>query len=252
MPDVKTIYSKIINFQKNMPTVKKGETNPFYKSKYAPLDYIQKAIQKPLAEAGLGYFQEATSEGLKTTLFDIDGNTKEFNYPAIFQGKPQEIGSVMTYAKRYALTACLGLIIEGEDDDGQKANDSNQKLTQAQNPAPKINKTQNLMAPFLVATFGKEKGEWLKQLNFENIQITKEQAVVCGFKYDEKYDKNDKKWVWKAPNQKNLSLLIDPKTFQPIKGYKISKFATFNVEELSSIQADEDLPDISSVIAKNF
>lgn len=119
-----SIYSKIISFQKEMPAIKKDETNPYFKSKYATLDSIQKAIQKPLAEAGLGYTQEATSEGLKTTLFDNDGNTLEFNYPAVFQGKPQEIGSAMTYAKRYALTACLGLIIEGEDDDGQKAQES--------------------------------------------------------------------------------------------------------------------------------
>lgn len=122
--DKKNIYSRIIEFQKIMPAIKKDETNPFYQSKYATLDNIQKAIQKPLAECGLGYTQEATNEGLKTTLFDTDGNMKEFWYPATFQGKPQEIGSAMTYAKRYALTACLGLIIEGEDDDGNEAQKS--------------------------------------------------------------------------------------------------------------------------------
>lgn len=123
------MYSRIIDFQQSMPIITKTGENPFFKSKYAPLDSIQKAIQKPLAEAGLGYTQEATNEGLKTTLFDIDGNTKEFMYPAVFQGKPQDIGSAMTYAKRYALTACLGLIIEGEDDDGNTAqNSSNQNF----------------------------------------------------------------------------------------------------------------------------
>jgi len=133
MENQNQIYSRIITFQKSMPTIRKDETNPFFKSKYAPLDAIQKAIQVPLADAGLGYVQEATTQGLKTTLFDIDGNIKEFMYPAIFSGKPQEIGSAMTYAKRYALTACLGLIIEGDDDDDGNKAQSTQKQVKNQN-----------------------------------------------------------------------------------------------------------------------
>lgn len=138
MTETKNIYQRIIDFQKSMPVIKKDETarvSGVSKSgksyemsyNYATLDSIQKAIQEPLANAGLGYTQEATNEGLKTTLFDVDGNTKEFMYPAVFAGKPQEIGSAMTYAKRYALTACLGLIIEGEDDDGNQAQNSKQE-----------------------------------------------------------------------------------------------------------------------------
>ena len=110
-----------------MPIIRKDGVNPYFNKKYAPLDTIQKTIQESLANAGLGYTQEATVEGLKTTLFDVDGNIKEFMYPAVFQGKPQDIGSAMTYAKRYALTACLGLIIEGEDDDGNSAQNSDKQ-----------------------------------------------------------------------------------------------------------------------------
>lgn len=136
MSDNISIYKKIIDFQKSMPTIKKDGTNPYFNKKYAPLDTIQKAIQESLATAGLGYTQEATSEGLKTTLFDVDGNVKEFMYPAIFQGKPQDIGSAMTYAKRYALTACLGLIIEGEDDDGNTAQNSDKQNYKAKEKQP--------------------------------------------------------------------------------------------------------------------
>lgn len=118
------IYKRLIAFQGKVQPVKKNAKNPFFKSNYATLDAIQFAIQKPLAEEGLGYSQEATEHGLKTKLFDIDGNTLESIYPASFEGKPQEIGSALSYAKRYALTALLGLIIEGEDDDGQQAQSS--------------------------------------------------------------------------------------------------------------------------------
>jgi hypothetical protein len=136
MSENTTIYKRIIDFQKSMPTIKKDGTNPYFNKKYAPLDTIQKAIQESLANAGLGYTQEATTEGLKTTLFDVDGNSKEFMYPAIFQGKPQDIGSAMTYAKRYALTACLGLIIEGEDDDGNSAQNSDKQNYKAKEKQP--------------------------------------------------------------------------------------------------------------------
>jgi hypothetical protein len=129
------IYQKIIDFQKKMSVIKKTETAKLkgitktgrdysMSYNYAPLDAIQKAIHMPLLDVGLYYSQEPTSEGLKTTIFDIDGNELVFNYPAVFAGKPQEIGSALTYAKRYSLVAALGLIIEGEDDDGNTAQQS--------------------------------------------------------------------------------------------------------------------------------
>lgn len=163
----KNIYSKIIDFQKSMPTIKKDETNPFYKSKYATLDSIQKAIQEPLAKAGLGYTQQATQEGLKTTLFDLDGNTLEFIYPAVFAGKPQEIGSAMTYAKRYALTACLGLIIEGDDDDGNQAQESKQEVK-------KFDATNTVWMT-------QEQFEKLKTMIANNDNVEGVQAVIAKF-----------------------------------------------------------------------
>lgn len=233
----KTIYSRIIDFQKSMPTIKKDETNPFYKSKYAPLDSIQKAIQEPLANAGLGYIQEATNEGLKTVLFDVDGNTKEFNYPAVFQGKPQEIGSTMTYAKRYALTACLGLIIEGEDDDGNTAQNSQKQ--EYKKPQTQTTTDKNAI---LVVAFGKEKGETLKSSGFKNIQITKEEAEKHGFIYNDKYDKDGKKWVYSG-TAKNLPSIIDPATMKPHGGFQLSKLVKINTAEIKEDEIDLDEAD---------
>lgn len=135
MSNTTNIYSRIIEFQKSMPAIKKDQTAKVKgQSKtgkdyemsydYADLATIQQAIQGPLATAGLGYIQKPTSDGLVTVLFDTDGNTLEYTYPAVFTGKPQEIGSAVTYAKRYSLVALLGLIIEGEDDDGNEAQKS--------------------------------------------------------------------------------------------------------------------------------
>ena len=122
MSNQKSIYARIVDFQSNMTAITKDATNPFFKSKYADLPAIQAGIQKPLSEAGLGYIQMPTIDGLITRLFSIEGETIESVYPMTIQGKPQDIGSAVSYAKRYALTAILGIIIDdSSDDDGQSS-----------------------------------------------------------------------------------------------------------------------------------
>lgn len=129
MSEVKNnIYSRLINFQSLVGKISKDSKNPFYKSKYANFASIQEAIKLPLAEAGVGYMQEATLEGLITTIFSKEGETIKSIYPLKLEGlKPQEIGSAVSYAKRYSLCAMLGIIISDEDDDGQTANNSSKR-----------------------------------------------------------------------------------------------------------------------------
>jgi hypothetical protein len=118
-----SIYERLAKFQGSLTLVSKDKTNPFYKSKYAPLDSIQETIKPLLTEQGLAYTQAVTSEGLHTVLYSIDGETIDAGfYPVSLQGKPQDLGSAITYARRYALCSFLGLIVGDEDDDGNTAN----------------------------------------------------------------------------------------------------------------------------------
>jgi hypothetical protein len=122
-----------------MPIIRKTENNPFFKSKYADLANIQGQIREPLAQCGLGYIQITTETGLETRLFTKTGESINFIYPVNLTGKAQEIGSSITYAKRYSLVALLGLIVDGDDDDGNEAN--NQKpitKTQAKKTAEEL------------------------------------------------------------------------------------------------------------------
>jgi hypothetical protein len=173
-PTVKSIYECIIDFQSQMPIIKKMQDNPFFKSKYADLANIQTQIRESLANSGLGYVQLTTEKGLETRLFTLTGDSISFTYPlsftkvleskeetknkdrygnVIYQAVPvlnsnseisliplnsQEIGSALTYAKRYSLVALLGLIIEGDDDDG---NEASGKTTQSETQKP-ITKAQ--------------------------------------------------------------------------------------------------------------
>jgi hypothetical protein len=117
----KEILKKLGEFKKISPAIAKDSTNPFFKSSYATLNDIQTKIKPALIKTGLFISQSLEQTGLVTTLFDLDGNYETFCYPMpSFESKSsQELGSAITYARRYALGAILDLIInDPSDDDG--------------------------------------------------------------------------------------------------------------------------------------
>ena len=120
------------NFQGKMTAVKKDAINPFYKSKYATLDTIWEAIRKPLSENGLSVAQTMnltpdSKSVLETTLYHTSGEwisgTQLVN-PV--KDDPQSLGSAISYARRYSLSAILGIVAD-EDGDGNVATKSETK-----------------------------------------------------------------------------------------------------------------------------
>ena len=117
----KEIATALSNFQGKMTAVKKDATNPFYKSKYATLDTIWDTIRKPLSENGLSVAQTMNlidgKSVLETTLYHTSGEwisgTQLVN-PV--KDDPQGLGSAITYARRYSLSAILGLLSDDDDD----------------------------------------------------------------------------------------------------------------------------------------
>ena len=114
-----------------MPKVKtalKDSTNPFFKSKYADLGAVWDAIRDALSSNSLAIIQMPDCVGeapaLTTTL--IHGPSGEWisaTYPLMVTDKectPQGYGSALTYARRYGLSAVMGVIAD-EDDDGNAA-----------------------------------------------------------------------------------------------------------------------------------
>lgn len=120
---IKNLAAALLQFDAKVNTVKKGETNPFFKNKYAPLPDILSAIKEPLLESGLTVKQFPVGEHELTTILihAESGEYIESTYK-MRPGKddPQGEGSRITYQRRYALGAALGLNID-EDDDGNKA-----------------------------------------------------------------------------------------------------------------------------------
>jgi hypothetical protein len=119
---IKAIAAALLTFQSNMAKIKKDSANPFYKSKYASLSTILEHIQTPLADSGLSFAQFPDGNQLTTILMHAEsGDWMQSSYDiSPVKSDPQSIGSAITYARRYALGAILGLNID-EDDDGNAA-----------------------------------------------------------------------------------------------------------------------------------
>ena len=106
------------------PAIKDAE-NPFFRSHYADLAGVIEAIKEPLKANGLSVSQvpciESDKMFLTTLLMHSSGQWISGDYliTAIKPNDPQSIGSAITYARRYALSAILG--VATEDDDAESA-----------------------------------------------------------------------------------------------------------------------------------
>jgi len=123
---MKELFLSVSNFQAECPTIKKDAANPFFKgSKYATLPHILSIITPILKKNGLVLVQPVMNDMVVSKLFHIDtGQMLESVYEIKCKDEtnPQQLGSGVSYARRYSLTSLLGLIIDdGSDDDGNSA-----------------------------------------------------------------------------------------------------------------------------------
>lgn len=90
-----------------------------YTFKYAPLDEVIEATRPALAANGLAIVQLLTGEKITTTLVHASGQWIASTLPLGDRvGTLQEFGSKLTYLRRYALAALLGVAPEDDDDAG--------------------------------------------------------------------------------------------------------------------------------------
>lgn len=98
--------------------------------KYSTLDQLIENIKAPMKNNGLSFMQDVdTTDGVKiTTLLMHESGEYIQSSPVTFQitdNKPQTIGSLISYGRRYSLSSMLGLASEEDDD-----------AAQAQHPQP--------------------------------------------------------------------------------------------------------------------
>lgn len=121
---MKNLLKSVSNFQAECPKITKDANNPFFKgSKYATLPHILGIITPILQKNGLVILQPVMNSCVITKLIHIDsGESIESVYDIVCKDatNPQQIGSAVSYARRYSISSLLNLNID-DDDDGNAA-----------------------------------------------------------------------------------------------------------------------------------
>ena len=117
----------LAKFQEEVKQPLKDKNNPFFKSKYVPLENVVEAITDVAPKNGLSFVQWALNDengrvGVATMLMHESGEWIEFDAVHMKADKEtaQGAGALISYLKRYSLSAVFG-ITSDQDDDGNSA-----------------------------------------------------------------------------------------------------------------------------------
>lgn len=120
------LAAALVAAQGEFAAIPKTAANPFFKSKYAPLSTVVEVTQPILAKHGLAVSQHPTTlpsgePALTTHLLHASGQALSSTMQ-LYAAKhdPQGQGAAITYARRFAYMAVLGLVAD-DDDDGNTA-----------------------------------------------------------------------------------------------------------------------------------
>jgi hypothetical protein len=121
---MKLISQALVKFQSQLKPVNKDSENPFFKSSYADLSSILQAVMPLLSAHGLALSQPMKVQDgttiLVTKLIHESGEemTSEMILPQ--HADPQKFGALISYYKRYQLSALLSVSTCDEDCDANR------------------------------------------------------------------------------------------------------------------------------------
>lgn len=128
--EINELVTALVSAQAEFSAVPKGSVNPFFNSKYAGLPEVVEHTTPVLTKHGLSVMQfvtfiEGYGDALTTYVAHTSGqyiaDTMPLHLP---KNDPQGQGSAITYARRYAYMAALGIVADN-DDDGNAASGGN-------------------------------------------------------------------------------------------------------------------------------
>lgn len=154
----------LARFQADIPPINKSKTARAgsYVYRYADIADIQRAIAPRMAECGLsvtfGTAQiDPNTMAVTAIVCHAAGHCQTTTFPipidrASRMNDAQKMGSALTYGRRYALTAALGIVTAEDDDDAQSMSQPRQPERQQQrqpvsqpDPAPDL--TGEIISP---------------------------------------------------------------------------------------------------------
>ncbi len=185
----------LLSVQKLLQPATKDATNPFVNKRYASLNSIMDVCKEPLISNGIWLCQypvpvaneqdRAYSLGLVTKLTHAESGQWQASLSVIPLPKadPQGMGSAITYARRYALSAMLGIVTE-DDFDGEQNKMPRQTQYQGQQtrrqnpPRPPQNQNDNHNQQHQNVQRNSGQLPMLNGVIYESIETTDEQGVL--------------------------------------------------------------------------
>ena len=124
-------------------TVHKDAKNPFFKSNYASLAQVWETVRPALTANGLSVVQlpsqDASGYYVESMLIHSSGQwIKCRTYMKPVKDDPQGIGSLISYARRYALQSLVMVCSDDLDDDGELAMGRSTSVPQARTTVTKV------------------------------------------------------------------------------------------------------------------
>jgi len=120
--EINELATALARAQGEIAPAPKDAVNPYFKSRYASLPAVREAVRGPFAKHGLSVVQiPAVIDGklrLHTTLLHESGQQLDCGELAaeVDVGNPQQMGSAITYFRRYALAAISQTVADDDDD----------------------------------------------------------------------------------------------------------------------------------------
>jgi hypothetical protein len=133
MAETASLAAALAELQAKLPRIGKDKkakvrtkTGADYTYDYANLATVSRAVMPLMGGLGLSFISRPTlrDDGkfvLAYTLLHVSGEHEDGDYPLPAGGSPQEVGSAITYARRYSLCAVTGVSPDDDDDDAQAA-----------------------------------------------------------------------------------------------------------------------------------
>lgn len=146
---VNELFTALAKAQGELKPAIKDTKNPFFKSNYADLNSVWEACRSQLSHNGLCVTQsimmQETGHALVTILGHKSGQWIKSIAPIVCsKADAQGFGSAVTYQRRYALSAIVG--VSTDDDDGERAVQHMRK-TYADHPPKAVEEKIDLITP---------------------------------------------------------------------------------------------------------
>lgn len=176
--------------QAEMGAVHKDQDNPYFRSKFAGLSTVWETVKPALTKNGLSIVQMPGSDErgyfVQTQLMHSSGQwVRSCTYMKPAKEDPQGIGSLISYARRYALMAMVMACPDDDDGEAAMGRPASKPATPPQ-PAKKVETAPKQGKPATEAPSAKEEAKAdAKRFNGENHKALFEELIKADITPDE-------------------------------------------------------------------